>query len=1007
MNKKIFFSRMKSLISPGTSAQTTTRQKSMAKLFFYSSLIVISILSVTFSAVFIFNRYANFDENVKTLEENYFREQLQLVDSRVNEVIDYIQYNKSRTEEILQDMIKERTYEAHTIAANIYNTYKNSKSSAEIKRLILNTLRPIRYNKGRGYYFIDDIGGNIVLIHRTYESIWKEGQNILDTKDIYGKYIIKEFVEIARTRKEGFSSYHWGKLGEERQPIRKKISYVKLFEPFGWIMGTGEYVDDVEKDIQATVLNRLHAMRFGKDRDNYIFVLKLVEPTAKTGKDTKWQAITLVNPNRPDLVEQVATDEFKDDKGNYFLKDLVNTTREKGEAVTDYWFRKMGSSQIARKTTYSRFNKDWNWVIGAGFYRDDLEKLIASNRETLGKNVRQEIIFIIGIFVFIFFLAMLISMYFSREIKNEFNIFSNFFNESAKKNELLDKSKLEIFEFRELADAANHMISDKKAGEEALLKAKEAAEAATRAKSEFLANVSHEIRTPLNAIIGMSDILGQTQLNDEQYEYLEIINTSGSTLLVIINDILDFSKIEAGKLDLEHVNFSVAAAVEAVADMEAPKAHKKGLEIVPAVDPAIPQEVLGDSGRLHQVLLNLADNAVKFTDKGEILISAQVVEKGEKEIKLLFTVKDTGIGISEEGQRDLFKSFSQLDASTTRKYGGTGLGLAISKKLTELLKGEIGVESQEGAGTSFWFTAVFELPIPGIPKTAISSLDFNGLCVLIVDDNRTNRLILRKYLESWGCTCHEALNADEALTRLHEAAAGKKPFPIALLDYLMPETSGDQLARAIKEDEKIKDTRLVLLTSSIMYKSQEELDEMGFVSVLNKPVKQTVLFNCIARIMGFVKPEQQVDKRLVKTFANLKMLDRGPLDILLVEDNYFNQKVALFNLQKFNHRVDLAENGKAAVDKFKNSRYDLILMDVQMPIMDGYEATEIIRRLEKENNKQSDRDSHTPIIAMTANAMKEDVEKAYRVGMNAYLAKPFNSEKFLTVINEIADASRK
>jgi signal transduction histidine kinase/CheY-like chemotaxis protein len=979
----------------------------MAKLFFYNSLIVISILSVTFSIVFIFNRYANFDDNVKTLEENYFREQLQLINSRVNEVIEYIQYNKSRTEVILQEMIKDRTYEAHAIATNIYNTYKKSKSDEEIKRMIINTLRPIRYNKGRGYYFIDDIRGNIVLVHQTYESIWKEGQNILDTKDIFGKYIIKEFVEIARGKKEGFSSYHWGKLGEERQPIRKKISYIKRFEPFGWVIGTGEYVDDVEKDIQATVLNRIQAMRFGKDHGNYFFVLKLEESTANRGEDTQWKAIMLVNPNRPALEGQELTEEFKDAKGNVFLKGMMNTVLEKGEAVTEYWVKKMDTSSITRKTTYARLAKDWNWIIGAGFYRDELEKLIAMNRESLEKNVKEEIIFIIGIFIFIFFLAMLIAMYFTRDIKNEFNIFAHFFNESAKKNELLDKSKLEVFEFKELADSANRMISDKKSVEEALLMAKEAAEAATRAKSEFLANVSHEIRTPLNAIIGMSDILGQTKLNDEQYEYLEIINTSGSTLLVIINDILDFSKIEAGKLDLEHVNFSVAAAVEAVADMEAPKAHKKGLEIVPAVDSAIPQEVLGDSARLHQVLLNLADNAVKFTDKGEILISAQVLEKRETDIKLLFSVKDTGIGISEEGQKGLFKSFSQLDASTTRKYGGTGLGLAISKKLAELLKGEIGVESQEGAGASFWFTAVFDLPAPGMPNPAISSLDFTGLCVLIVDDNRTNRLILRKYLEAWGCTCHEAVNADEALAKLHEAAADNRPFPIALLDYLMPGTSGDQLAKAIKKDEKIKNTRLVLLTSSIIYKSLEELEEMGFLSLLNKPIKQAVLYNCIARVMGFVKPGENPDKRPGKTFADLKKLDRGPLDILLVEDNYFNQKVALFNLQKFNHRVDLAENGKAAVDKFKDNHYDLILMDVQMPIMDGYEATEIIRRLEIEKNEQLGRDSHTPIIAMTANAMKEDVEKAYQVGMNAYLAKPFNSEKFLTVINEIATTSRK
>ena len=268
----------------------------------------------------------------------------------------------------------------------------------------------------------------------------------------------------------------------------------------------------------------------------------------------------------------------------------------------------------------------------------------------------------------------------------------------------------------------------------------------------------------------------------------------------------------------------------------------------------------------------------------------------------------------------------------------------------------------------------------------------------MVDDNRTNRLILKKYLQLWGCKCTEAENGKEALPLLYEAKKKGTPFPIALLDFQMPEISGDQLAQMIKEDEQIKDTRLVLLTSSIIYKTEGELEELGFAALLNKPIKQKMLYNTIAKVMGFIKREDN-RKNKVHSFEYFKELESGPMDILLVEDNYFNQKVALFNLKKFNHNVDLAENGRVAVEKFKNNHYDLILMDIQMPIMDGYEAAETIRRLEKEKNKKSGRTGRVPIIAMTANAMKEDEERSFRAGMDAHLAKPFNSEKFLSAIH--------
>ncbi|MGD2088669.1 MAG: response regulator [Candidatus Aminicenantes bacterium] len=610
-------------------------------------------------------------------------------------------------------------------------------------------------------------------------------------------------------------------------------------------------------------------------------------------------------------------------------------------------------------------------------------------------------IVIIGVFILVSFLAILSSRFIARKIKNEFDVFSNFFRESAKKNEFLDKNRLKISEFREMADLANRMMAEKREGEEALLKAKEAAEKATRAKSEFLANMSHEIRTPMNAIIGMSDILAQTPLKDEQYEYLEIITTSANNLLVIIDDILDLSKIEAGRLDIDHIDFSIREVIEGVADMVAPRAHKKDLELITLIEPGVPEQVLGDSSRLHQVLLNLANNAVKFTDRGEIVISAEMtdLQENEKGLKVLFKVSDTGIGISKEDQMHLFKTFSQLDATSTRKYGGTGLGLAISKKLVELMGGEIGVKSHGGQGTTFWFTCLFEPIEEGAVKTTISTADFKELRLLIVDDNRTNRLILRKYLEGWDCQCDEAENAWQTMEIMRRAARNNQPFEIVLVDFQMPEVSGAELAEQILKDEKLNNTLLILLSSSTAFQTHEELRQSGFSAILYKPVKQSQLSRVLGQVMGLIKPE---DTSKANSKVKLLQMQTSPLDILLVEDNVFNQKVAIFNLKKYHYRVDLAENGKIAVEKFKNHRYDLVLMDIQMPIMDGYEATELIRNLEQEKFQQRGIEVHTPIIAMTANALKEDEEKAFASGMDAHLAKPFSAEKLINIVHQMA-----
>ncbi|MCI0471037.1 MAG: cache domain-containing protein, partial [Candidatus Aminicenantes bacterium] len=600
-----------------------THQKSIARLFFFSSLAVISILTLVILVAFVFSKYLTLGTDLKNIENQFIDEQIQLVKSRVNELISYIDYNKSQTEEILKTDIKERTYYACSIASSIYEANKNSKSKADIQRMIRDTLRPIRFYKDRGYYFIDDLEGNIVMYPAENR---REGESALNQADIKGKYIVRDFIDIIKSRGEGFSTYYYYKFPERQEGPVKKISFVKYFEPYNWLIGTGEYVEDVEDDVREKIIDRVHTMRFGKNQQNYFFLLQILD----IGSEKNFVK-TLVNPNRPDMVGKTLGRDFKDDGGYEFMRDAARQLLENEEAVVNYRFKKMETGASIPKSAYFRLYKEWNWIIGAGFYYDDLQPIIAQRKSELGRTVLNEIYLIIGIFIMISFLAVLFSRVIARKLKNEFNVFSVFFKDSAKKYELLDKSKLKIHEFRELADLANRMITEKKDGEEELLKSKEIAEAATRAKSEFLANVSHEIRTPMTAIIGMSDILAQTPLNEEQYEYLEIITTSANNLLVIINDILDFSKIEAGRMNIDRINFNVREIIEGVADMVASRAHKKQLELITLIEPEIPDQLLGDSSRLHQILLNLTNNAVKFTDKGEIVISAELAELKDDE----------------------------------------------------------------------------------------------------------------------------------------------------------------------------------------------------------------------------------------------------------------------------------------------------------------------------------------------------------------------------------------